>query len=59
VDVEKYLLHKIVCLGPVPENPLTNISDEMSVPPEEHGKGLAVARADIGQKRFVGGLWLP
>jgi hypothetical protein len=59
VDVNKYFLDKIVRLGFVPENPLTNISDETRVPPEEHGKGLAIARTDIGQKRFVGGLCLP
>jgi hypothetical protein len=35
VDIKKDLLDKIVRLGFVPENPLTDISHEMSITPEE------------------------
>jgi hypothetical protein len=38
VNIEKYLLNKIVGLARVPENPPTDISDEMSVAPEEQSK---------------------
>jgi hypothetical protein len=54
VDIKKHLLDEIVCLGFVPENPLTDISHKMSITPEEQSKGLTVARADTGEKRFVG-----
>jgi hypothetical protein len=54
VDIKKHLLDEIVSLGFVPENPLTDISHKMSITSEEQSKGLTVARADIGQKRFVG-----
>lgn len=53
MDVEEYLLHKIVCLGFIPENPSTNIPDQMSVSPEEQSKSVVVTRTNLGEKGFV------
>jgi hypothetical protein len=55
MDVEEYLLHKIVCLGFIPENPSTNIPDQMSVSPEEQSKSVVVAMLDACDKSFIVG----
>jgi len=47
VDIKKYLLDKVVCLGLVSQNPLANIPDRYSVPTEEQCKSFVVACANL------------
>jgi hypothetical protein len=53
VDVDEYFLDKVICLSFVPENSLTDISDSMSVAPEEQRKSVTVACLDACNQRLI------
>jgi hypothetical protein len=59
MDIKEDLLHKIVRLSDIAENPATNASDATSVAAEEQCESIPVARADSGEQGFVGNIYLP
>jgi hypothetical protein len=42
MDIQKYLLYKIVCLGFVPKNSLANVPDGTRIASKEQCKSLTV-----------------
>jgi hypothetical protein len=54
VDVEKYLLDKILGLSLISKNSLANIPDGTHIASEEQGKSLTVAGANFTEECLVG-----
>ena len=53
MDIEKYLLHEIIRLGVVPEDPPPDYSNRSGKSPEELRESLTVARTYLGDQMFV------
>jgi len=56
VDVEKYLLDKVLGLSFISENSLANIPDGTRIASKEQGKCVAITSAYPCQQQLVGGL---
>jgi len=53
VDVEKYLLDKIVCLGFVSKNSLANIPDGTSIASKEQCESLTVTSLNARNQSLI------